>query len=149
MSIELGRHRDVIVVSIGDEVAYLKSDAVGPIVRRLLHLSHEADEWRKLVTGANEFRATPLTERRVAVAYREHKSVFSSHTKSARGRHMTRRCYVCQEDIVPGDTYWREADEVERKTWSGAMVCNKCVRPELRATGLVTSTAVTKPQGHQ
>ena len=107
------------------------------LASRLIRMAHDSECYLNSINGHNELRATVLGEGRATVQCRGAVTVFSEHTKSGRGRWTTRACGACRGPIVPGDTYWREADSVERKTFSGEMFCAPCVRPELRAAALL------------
>jgi len=105
------------------------------LMRDLVRACYAADEARKRLTGAKEWRCQVLVPGRATVQHDDHATVFSRHV--CRASKYNRKCSSCGYAFATGDVYWREADEVERKRWSGHRLCDGCVRPETMAAKLL------------
>lgn len=127
----------VEIVSANDSVieADLSDEEGYAAFRMLSKACYSATNARKQLTGATEWRCRVLVPNRATVQHDDHVTFFSRHVCGA--SKFKRVCASCHAELKKGDVYWREADDVERKTWSGLRLCDGCVRPETRAAGLL------------
>lgn len=131
-------------VDEGDVMTCTIPDAAATkILRRLLDAMRMADASRKALTGANEWRAHSFVGNTCFVDHNDLRSKFRKHIAAA--SRFKRSCVQCRAPFAVGDVYWSEApcgeQKDKRRYWGGHMLCDRCVRPESLAAGILGKVA--------